>query len=189
MQNKWKEIVGYENYYEISSDGYVRAKQRKVKSRYGYRTIKSKILKPCIDRDGYYKITLCKNNIKKTKTIHRLVAEAFLENPYNLPVINHKDENKLNNNVSNLEWCTVKYNTNYGDGIEKRASKRRVPIIAINNNITLYFSSIREAEIKLNLHHSNIVSCLQNKRKTCGGYIFKYNRTVKKTVEGVSYED
>lgn len=97
----WKWIFGYKNLYKISNTG-------KVKS-----IRNNKILKPSISQ-GYYFVILQKNGQKKFKQVHRLVAKAFIPNPKRYPVINHKDENKLNNKVSNLEWCTIKYNTNYG---------------------------------------------------------------------------
>lgn len=102
----WKEIKGFEGLYEVSSEGNV----RHIKF--------NRILKPGNCR-GYERVVLCKNNKHYNKSIHRLVAEAFLPNPYNLPQVNHKDECKSNNNVDNLEWCDAKYNTNYGSGIEK----------------------------------------------------------------------
>ena len=118
----WKDIKGYEGYYQISSFGRVRGLDRYVKQ--GDRTImlKSKILKPRYDSGKYLRVILTKNAIAKGFSIHRLVAQHFIPNPDNLPEVNHKDENKENNNVDNLEWCTSKYNTNYGTRTE-RASK------------------------------------------------------------------
>ena len=103
---EWKDIKGYEGLYQISNKG-------RVKSLGNNKTKKEKILKPrkC---NGYFSVRLCKKGEKpKPFDIHRLVAEHFLPNPDNLPVVNHKDENKLNNNVENLEWCTFAYNTIY----------------------------------------------------------------------------
>lgn len=118
----WKDIKGYEGYYQISSFGRVRGLDRYVKQ--GDRTImlKSKILKPRYDSGKYLRVILTKNAIAKGFSIHRLVAQHFIPNPDNLPEVNHKDEKKENNNVDNLEWCTSKYNTNYGTRTE-RASK------------------------------------------------------------------
>ena len=112
---EWKDIKGYEGIYQISNKG-------RVKTLGNNKTKKEKIRDGKIDR-GYKRISLCKNGKEKKYSIHRLVAEAFLPNPDNLPVVNHKDENKLNNNVENLEWCTQEYNVNYS-GTAGRPGKR-----------------------------------------------------------------
>lgn len=102
----WKDIKDFEGLYWISNLG-------RVKNKHG------KILKPRLSSNGYYNICLYKNNKAKCYTVHRLVAEAFIPNPDNLPEINHKDENRLNNEVYNLEWCNRKYNQHYGSAIKK----------------------------------------------------------------------
>ncbi len=128
----WKPIKDYENLYEVSNNGKVRSLNREVvvKNKYGAvstRMTKSKELKPQ-KRGEYYIVWLCKGGKPKQYCIHRLVGETFIENPNNLRDINHKDENKLNNKVNNLEWCTHKYNMNYGNRnkiISIKASKPR----------------------------------------------------------------
>ena len=102
----WKDIEGYEGEYQISNYG-------NVKSLNYLRTGKERILKPGKNRGGYYYVQLYKNKAKN-HYIHRLVAQAFIKNPRNLPQVNHKDENKSNNRVDNLEWCMPIYNANYG---------------------------------------------------------------------------
>ena len=97
-----KDIIGYEGQYAVTEDGKV----------WSYKT--KRFLVTSVHRNGYIKVSLWKNNKQKTYFMHRLVAEAFIPNPDNLPQVNHKDENKTNNCVSNLEWCTHKYNNNYG---------------------------------------------------------------------------
>jgi hypothetical protein len=170
MDEQWKPINGYEGIYEISNKGNIKRLFKKYPN--------GKLIKPQIDRDGYKRVCLCKNNHKKTFILHRLVAEDFIPNTSNLPVINHKDENKENNAVENLEWCSVAYNTAYGNGIEKRASKRRIPIRAIKGDSVLYFDSIREASETLNVSHGDISGCLAKAygRKTLKGYRFEYAR-------------
>ena len=96
-----KPIKGWEDKYTISSDGKV------------YSIRSGKFLKPRLSMDGYERVALCDGPIRREYRIHRLVAEAFVENPQNLPQINHKDFNKLNNYVTNLEWCDDYYNTHY----------------------------------------------------------------------------
>lgn len=131
-KEEWKPIKDYEDLYEVSNTGKVRSLSRKVivKNKYGAistRPTIAKELKPQL-RGSYYMVWLCKNGKPKQYYIHRLVAETFLNNIDNLRDINHKDENKLNNNVSNLEFCTHKYNMNYGNRnkiISMKASKPR----------------------------------------------------------------
>ena len=114
MIEEWRTIVGYEGQYEVSSYGRVRSLDR-----FYYRLHKGKVLSPTKDRYGYLTVTLNCNGKSKTIKIHRLVAQAFLPNPDNLPQINHLDEDKTNNRVDNLEWCDPKYNMNYGTRQER----------------------------------------------------------------------
>jgi hypothetical protein len=109
MEEEWRDVIGYEGIYIISTLGRIK------------RIIPPKrLLKPSINHNGYMKIGLWKDGKGKYITLHRLVALNFIPNPYQYPCINHKDENKTNNAVDNLEWCTYKYNTNYGRCIERR---------------------------------------------------------------------
>ena len=101
IEKIWKPIIGYENLYKINNYGEVLSLRS------------NKILKPNNNGIGYFIIQLCKNGKRKNYLIHRLVAEHFLDNPNNLPEVNHKDEDKSNNFVNNLEWCKHKYNMNY----------------------------------------------------------------------------
>ena len=111
MIEEWRPVVGYEGLYEVSNIGRVRSIDRYVKTCYGsYRLHKGKVLSPGIRPDGYLVVSLQYRMFR----VHRIVAEAFLPNPDNLPQVNHKDEDKSNNRVDNLEWCTAKYNNNYG---------------------------------------------------------------------------
>ena len=120
MIEEWRPIVGYEGLYEVSSYGRVRSLDMYVKARYGnYRLHKGKVLSPGIRPDGYLFVNLTYNGKHKTITVHRLVAQAFLPNPDNLSEVNHKDEDKSNNRVENLEWCDRKYNLNYGSRKDK----------------------------------------------------------------------
>ena len=107
MKEEFKEIIGYEGWYWISNLGNVKSKFRQ--------------LKPCINKDGYYVVNLCKENHTKTFNVHRLVALHFIDNPNNLPQVNHKDECKTNNCVTNLEWCNVTH------------------IVVVNNITKLFF--------------------------------------------------
>ena len=107
MLERWLPINGYEGLYEVSSNGNIKSFKKGV------------FLKPETLPFGYLRVCLTKNKNSRHFMIHRLVAEAFIPNPDNLPFVNHKDENKTNNCVENLEWCDSKYNNNYGTKVER----------------------------------------------------------------------
>lgn len=122
MQEIWKDIPSFEGYYQISNLGNIKSVTRKAKVKIlnnDYRTIKGQLISPAKTRDGYLKVSLSKNHKRYYFKVHRLVAQVFIPNTNNYPCINHKDENKENNRVDNLEWCTVKYNCNYGTRNER----------------------------------------------------------------------
>lgn len=154
----WKDVIGYEEYYQISTLGRIRNK------------IENRILKPS-KSGGYYHISL-RYGKKKECLIHRLVAEAFIDNPFNFRCVNHKDENKLNNNVDNLEWCTVRYNSSYGKCELMR--NQRVIQYDLSGNALKIWESIKEASETLNISREGISACCRNKRKTAGGYAWTY---------------
>lgn len=124
----WRDIEGYECLYQVSNLGRIRSLDRYV-DRYTNHLIKvfrkGRLLESHLDKDGYLLVTLCKNNKVKLCRVHRLVAEAFIPNPNNYPIINHKDEIKDNNCVENLEWCTHKYNLCYGTRLERLSKSRK----------------------------------------------------------------
>ena len=136
----WRDVLGYDGRYQVSNKGNVRSVTRKDSVG---RKISGIILKPISLRDGYLYVSLCKNGKVKTKSIHRLVLEAFVENPNNLPEVNHKDENKINNELSNLEWCDARYNNNYGTRIERVSKKVRAVNVETGEVVT--FNSTAEA--------------------------------------------
>ena len=116
MEEIWKDIKGYEGLYKVSNLGKIKSLKRNINKRKCDEIIK----KPSILPKGYLQMALCKNGNTKYTSIHRLVAEAFIPNPYNLPCVNHKDNNPQNNVVSNLEWITYKDNNNYRNHNLKR---------------------------------------------------------------------
>ena len=169
----WKKIKNYENLYEISNHGKVKSVKRIIKrKKTGNLPIKERILKPSINVSGYKTVALSKNDKRKIIPIHRLVAQAFISNPKNLPCVNHKDENKLNNYVDNLEWCTVKYNNNYGTKKDKVSKK--VIQYDKNKNIIKEWNSIIDVQRISNINRSNIIQCCKGKRKSAGGYVWEY---------------
>ena len=120
MKEVWKDIKDYEGLYQVSNLGRIKSVDRIIKrKKNGDYFQKGRILNLQIAKNGYYICKLSYQNKKPSKNVHKLVAEAFISNPNNYPCINHKDENKLNNNVNNLEWCTCKYNNNYGTKKER----------------------------------------------------------------------
>lgn len=189
----WKDIEGYEGIYQVSSEG-------RVKSLNYHRTGQERILKASCSGWGYPFVNLCKDGKKKTHRVHRLVAIAFIENPDNLPEINHKDEDKANNNVDNLEWCNRKYNVNYGTHNQRMAealrgenhylygkhlseeTKKKMseslskPVMCIHkiNGYMVEYNSIKEAEKYTGIDNSAIAKCCKGKRRSAGGYKWFY---------------
>lgn len=112
MEEIWKDVAGYEGIYRINNKGVVMSHDKIARCKCnGKRVIKAHNLTPRLDsRNRYYLVDLCKDGVKTTHILHRLIAKTFLDNPYNLPQVNHIDGNKHNNDVTNLEWCTPSYN-------------------------------------------------------------------------------
>jgi len=106
----WKDIEGYEGFYQVSNLGRVKSLPRTINRKTYIYTVKESIRIPCIV-NGYFMISLCKNRKRETNYIHILLCKAFKPNPNNLPIVNHKDGNKLNISLDNLEWCTYQENT------------------------------------------------------------------------------
>ena len=161
----WKMIPDHPDYY-ISNLGRVYSAKKS-----------GKILSPCIDTHGYYMLHLWENNVQHAIKVHRLVAEAFIPNPNNLSDVNHKDENKTNNNVQNLEWCSRSYNLNYGTRHERANTSKKKPVIMLDAKTfehIKYFDSAIDAERETQISSTNIAFVCKEKRKTAGGYAWKY---------------
>lgn len=129
MEEVWKDIPEFEGLYQASNLGRIKSVKRIAKKEYrNNRIVKEKIMEGTKNKDGYLKIHISnkERNINKCVFVHRLVAKAFIPNPNNLPQINHKDGNKLNNCISNLEWCTNLYNQQHAwkNGLHKPTWKK-----------------------------------------------------------------
>lgn len=166
---QWKPIDGYEEYL-VSNFG-------RVKSLKKYRGKKENILKQAKDKQrGYLHVALSKSNKTKGFLVHRLVANAFIPNLMSLPQVNHKDENKENNHVDNLEWCENKYNLNYGSRNKKISDKygRKIIQKTINNEFIAIWNGTCMASRTLKINEGNIWEACNKKRKTAGGYKWEY---------------
>ena len=171
----WKSIAGYERIYEVSDLG-------RVRSLNFHREGRTKVLKPGKDRYGYLYVILCKDGIHKHMKVHRLVAQAFLPNPNGLEMVNHRDEVPTNNAVSNLEWCTASYNNNYGTHNQRVAEaninhpklSKSVQQLDKQGNLLAIFPSTMEAQRVTGIANQHICSCCLGKRKSSGGYVWKY---------------
>lgn len=171
MQEEWKNI--YNNFYAVSNLGNVKANERDIQTKTGIRHYKEKILKPETTADGHLRIVLSDAGKKKRIFIHHLVAENFIPNPNNLPIVNHKDENPSNNRVDNLEWCTISYNNSYNDRNKKIGDKEghNIDIFDQNGVYIESFPSITKAAIKYNISLTTLWRRVQDK-KPINGYYF-----------------
>ena len=154
MEKLWKEIPGTDGKYLISTDGEVMAISRQVKFGNVYRWTETKLLTPRDNGKGYLELEF----LGKHRYVHRLVAEAFIPNPDNLPQVNHKDENKANNTVENLEWCERLYNVNYGTGLDTGE----------------VYKTPKDASRATGIHNDSISRVCKGKSKTAGGYRWRY---------------
>lgn len=164
----WKPVVGYEGLYEVSSMGRVRRKQWLL-------------MHPKEEKCGYRRVLLTKDGEQKPFLVHRLVAEAFIPNPNNYPIINHMDECPSNNRVGNLEWCTYKHNANWGTNPQRHSenshNKRGVVAIDIATGERTYYGSIRAASIAMTRGASggsSISEAASGKRKSAYGKCWYY---------------
>ena len=171
MNEIWKSVPNYDGIYEVSNFGNI----RNVSVMGAYRNL---VL--VRDKDGYAIVTLCKNNKQSSKRVHRLVALAFIENPLNKPQVNHKDEDRWNNCVWNLEWVTSRENNNYGSrNIRLAKSKLNTNCKAIlqcdlNGNPIKKWVSISEVERQLGFDHSALLRCCKGRYKSSYGFVWKY---------------
>ena len=184
MQEIWKDIEGFEGLYQVSNYGRVKSLDRvsEYYSKAGYyskRAVKGRILSIASNPAGYRQVILCKQGEHTQVMIHRLVAKTFLPNPDLLPEVNHKDENKSNNHVDNLEWCTPKYNANYGtrnDRCKKVIELKAVNQFSKDGTFIQRFESITAAHKALGIDMSQISGVCKHKKEyvTAGGFKWEY---------------
>lgn len=183
MVEVWKDVVGYEGYYEVSNLGNIRSLDRDttMEFRGSKRTnpFKGKVLKFGITTTGYYQVNLYCNGKGTWKRVHRIVAEAFIENLNGKECVNHIDENKLNNNVENLEWVTVRENCLHGTKPQKQRISASIPVVAydLDDNIIKTFDSAKDASVYFGgseKSRGNISKAIKGKVKTAFGYKWKY---------------
>ena len=162
----WCPIKGYEGQYQVSDQGRVRS----------LKSGKERVLNPVSDKDGYLQVSLYKNGEQKKCKVHRLVAQTFIPNPNNLQEVNHKDEDKTNNYVQNLEWCDVKYNINYGTRTKRQAEKLSNPVLQYTKYgvFVREWKSTRDVERNLGYFHSYISNCCNGKCKSAYDFIWKF---------------
>lgn len=168
MERKWKPIPKFEGWYEVSNFGEVRSVDREVNYKTSGKSFrKGVILKPKISKHGYKEVILVMNGKRFCYRVHKLVALTFIPNPFNFPCINHINENKLDNRVENLEWCSVQYNTLYS-----------MPTIIIgqydlSGNLIATFNHYTEAGNNVGGNKHGVFKCCNNKLKTYKGYVWK----------------
>lgn len=193
MQEIWKDVVGYEGFYQVSNTGKVRSYDRKVMCGYGKtRIIPKRILKQYI-KDRYPRVSLTIDKKRKVVYAHRLVAEAFIPNPNGLSEVNHIDENKQNNNIENLEWCTRSYNNSHGTRLERQLNNFDYEAVAkkisrtkknfkyngvnqktLDNKFIKWWPTIKEAAKETGASYYHLSNCCRGVGVQSGGYKWEY---------------
>lgn len=166
----WKDVEGYEGHYQVSNFGRVRR-------------IRTRLLQPGKNKQGYSIVVLCVGEQRRTVLVHRLVAKAFVPNPRNVDVVNHLDEQPSNNRADNLEWCTLKENTNYGTSIQRMSESLKryyknhpphnaKPVRCVELDIV--YPTAAEAEKRLGISRKQISACVTGIHHTAGGYHWEF---------------
>ena len=174
----WRDIEGHEGLYQVSSEGRIKSLKRTIIKKDGRKqTVKERILKGTPDKDGYLKIGLyCGTGKQKWFQVHRLVGEAFIQNPDEKPQINHINEIKIDNRACNLEWCTCKRNINHGSRNERVAKALGKPIGQYNldGQLIKVWPSAREARRQTGFDQGYVSAVARGKYKQAYSYIWKY---------------
>ena len=168
MEERWKEVFGYDVLYEISDSGRLRTKHH---GRQGYLN-RYRYVEPVDNGHGYLKFNFMKSGIQKTVYVHKLVADAFVENPNGYAEVNHIDENKANNRFDNLEWCTHKQNCNHGTRNIRSSKKKMMSVRCVETGQV--FESIKAAAAYIGVANTALCNCLNKRSKSCCGKTWEY---------------
>lgn len=178
MIETWKDVAGLEDAFQVSNYGRIRSLDRYAKvCGGGKRLVKGRILKPSKSRNGYYEAKFSYKGKRIAYLLHRLVALHFIENPLNLPEVNHKDENIQNNRAENLEWCTSKYNANYGSrNLRMMKNRKFIPVLQFDKSGKLIkkWDKMTDACRETGADISSIIRVCKGKQKSCVGFVWQY---------------
>ena len=177
MKNEeWRDVAGYEGLYQVSSEGRVKSLERKVPKGYGERTVKERILKPNVVGRGYLRVGLYAGGKRKMFFVHRLVCQAFHDNPENKLDVNHINENKTDNRACNLEWCTRRENCNHGTRNERSAKNRSKSVgqYTHDGELVKIWPSAMEVQRQTGFSQGNICKAANGKYKQVYGFRWKY---------------
>lgn len=177
----WKDVVGFEGYYQVSNTGHIKSLDRKNCRNKTNSTIrKGRILKPALNKKGYLTVVLTVNAVNHTKILHRLIAAAFIENPDGKATVNHKNGIKTDNNIDNLEWATNRENYDHAvmnglhDNRFKRLQDNRRKVVITKEGIKEEFESIKEASFFIGTSGGAIGNVLNGSRKSIKGFSVNY---------------
>lgn len=172
MEEEWRDIKNYEGLYQVSNLGRVKSLDRTIVGKNGrVFPFKGKVLKPCKMSCDYEQVILANNGIHKNMLVHRLVAQAFLPNPDNLPQVSHKDETPYHNNVENLEWASAKDNINYGHRTE--LASKKVYQYTLDGVLIKEWKSTSECG-RNGFRQWSVAACCRGEYKKHKGYIWRY---------------
>lgn len=178
----WRPVKGYEGLYEVSNKGRIRSLDRIAIFKDGRsRKYYGKVLEiKTVNNSGYLTVGLHNNGKQKTLLVHRVVAEAFIDNPNRYPEVNHIDQDKLNNRIENLEWCTHIKNVNHGDEIERGAAKQRRNFrqLDMDGNLIRVWSGFKKMERETGFQRKSVYDCCIGKRDSYKGFRWEYEEAV-----------